>query len=94
MTREEIRTYVLDYLGGRLSCKEFVELLTDYLDGSMGLWTRVRFQLHLGLCLGCRRHLQHLKQTIDTLSRLPSEPPPPAIQEELLRRFRTWKQER
>lgn len=94
MTREEIRIYALDYLAGRLTCKEFVELLTDYLEGSMSLWTRVRFQLHLGLCRGCRHYLQHMKQTIRTLGRLPSEPPPPAVQDELLRRFRSWKQER
>ena len=88
MTREEIKTYVLDYLAGRLTCKEFVEMVTDFLEGSMSLWTRVQFQLHLGMCLGCRIYLKQMKHTIQALGRLPQEPAPPAVREELLRRFR------
>ena len=88
MTREEIKTYVLDYLAGRLTCKEFVEMVTDYLEGSMSLWTRVQFHLHLGMCLGCRIYLKQMKHTIQALGRLPQEPAPPAVREELLRRFR------
>lgn len=92
MTREEIRTYVLDCLAGRLSCKDFVELVTDYLDGSMPLWTRIRFQLHLGLCLGCHVYLKQMKQSIETLGRLPSDPPPSELRDQLIERFRSWKQ--
>ena len=91
MTREEIKTYVLDYLAGRLTCKEFVEMVTDYLEGSMSLWTRVRFRLHLGMCRGCLIYLKQMRQTIQTLGRLPEEPVPPAVREELLRRFRASK---
>jgi len=89
MTRKEIKVYVLDHLAGRLTCKEFVEMVTDDLEGSMSLWTRARFHLHLGMCLSCRIYLKQMKQTIHTLGRLPQEPVPPAVREELLRRFRT-----
>jgi predicted anti-sigma-YlaC factor YlaD len=91
MTREEMKIYVLDYLAGRMTCKEFVEIVTDYLEGSMSFWTRLRFHLHLGMCLGCRIYLKQLKQTIHTLGRLPQDPAPPAVREELVRRFRAWK---
>ncbi len=91
MTREDIKTYVLDYLAGRMTCKEFVEIITDYLDGSLSLLNRIRFHLHLGLCLGCRVYLRQMKHTIETLGRLPDEPVPPAVREQLLQRFRTWK---
>lgn len=91
MTREHIKIFVLDYLAGRMTCKEFVEVITDYLEGKMGLLQRIRFHLHLGLCLGCRTYLQQMRQTIKTLGRLPEQPPPPEIREELLDRFRTWK---
>lgn len=91
MTREEIRTYVLDYLAGRMTCKEFVELVTDYLDGSMPCLEKIRFHLHLGMCLGCRIYLKQMKHTIQTLGYLPQEPVPPAVREQLLRRFRSWK---
>ncbi len=88
MTRKQIKVYLLDHLAGRLTCKEFVERVTDYREGSMSLWTRVRFHLHLGMCLGCRIYLKQLKQTIHSLGRLPQEPVPPAVREELLRRLR------
>ncbi len=88
MTREEIKAYVMDYLGGRMTCVEFVEMVTDYLEGSMSLWMRVRFHMHLGLCFGCRVHLKQMQQTIQTLGRLPGVPAPPEVRAELLRRFR------
>jgi predicted anti-sigma-YlaC factor YlaD len=91
MTREQIKIFVLDYLAGRMTCKEFVEIITDYLEGSMTFFQRVRFHLHLGLCLGCRVYLRQMRQTIQTLGRLPEQPPPPQVRDELLRRFRTWK---
>lgn len=91
MTREEIKIYVLDYLAGRMACKDFVEIVTDYLEGSMPFLQRVRFHLHLGLCLGCRTYLRQMKQTIQTLGRLPEQPPAPEVRDELLQRFRTWK---
>ena len=88
MTRDEIKAYVMDYLAGRMTCVEFVEMVTDYLEGSMSFGRRVRFHLHLGLCLGCRVHLKQMRQTIQTLGRLPEAPAPPEVREELLRRFR------
>jgi len=88
MTREDIKIYVLDYLAGRMTCKDFVEMVTDYLEGTMPLHKRIRFHFHLGMCLGCRIYLQQMRQSIRTLGRLPQEPIPPAIREELLRRFR------
>ncbi len=94
MNRKEMKLHAIDYLAGKVTCKEFTEAITDYLEGNLGLFMWIRFQMHLGICLGCRRYLRQMKQTIRTLGCLPSEPPPPAVQDELLRRFRTWKHER
>ena len=91
MTREEIKAYVMDYLAGRMTCVEFVEMVTDYLEGSMSFGRRVRFHLHLGLCFGCRVHLKQMRQTIQTLGRLPEAPAPADVRDELLRRFRHMK---
>jgi len=91
VTREHIKIFVLDYLAGRMTCKEFVEIITDYLDGTMPLGRRIRFHLHLGLCQGCRTYLNQVKQTIRTLGHLPSQPPPPEVRDQLLQRFRSWK---
>ncbi len=91
MTREDIKIYVLDYLAGRMTCQEFVEIITDYLEGTMSFWQRIRFHLHLGLCFGCRVFLQQTKQTIHTVGRLPEEPVPPVIRQQLLERFQAWR---
>ena len=91
MTREAIKIFVLDYLAGRMTCAEFVEIITDYLEGSMTFWERIRFHLHLGMCFGCRVYLRQIRQTIQTVGRLPEEPVPPAVRDELLQRFQAWK---
>lgn len=74
-----------------MTCREVTELITDYLEGKLSLWDRVRFHYHLGLCVDCRTHLRQMRQTIATLGRLPIEPIPQAVRDELLRRFRAWK---
>ena len=93
MTRQELQNHLLKYLAGTLTCWEFVEAVTDYLEGRLSFVGWLRFQMHLGMCVGCRIHLRQMKQTIRTLRRLPSEPIPPQIHDELVRRFRTWKRQ-
>ncbi|MBI5855606.1 MAG: zf-HC2 domain-containing protein [Nitrospirae bacterium] len=89
MTREEINIYVLDYLAGRLTCKEWVEMVTNYLEGALSLWQRIRFHLHLGLCKGCRHYLQQMRVSIKAARMLPREAAPAHVREELIRRFRS-----
>ena len=83
---------LLSYMVGNFTCREIAQLVTDYLEGSLTVWERVRFQLHLGLCFACRNYLRQMKYTIATLRQLPPDPVPPHVKDELLKRFRTWKQ--
>lgn len=87
-----LKQKLMRYMVGNFSCHEIAQLITDYLDGSLTLKERVRFQLHLGLCFACRNYLRQMKYTIATLRQLPPEPVPQHVKEELLERFRTWKQ--
>lgn len=41
-----------------LDCNELVEMITAYLDGSLDLETRARFDEHLLDCDGCDNYLQ------------------------------------
>ncbi|MEB3072015.1 anti-sigma factor family protein [[Mycobacterium] vasticus] len=50
-----------------LDCNELVELVTAYLDGSLDLETRARFDEHLLECDGCANYLQQFRVTIGTL---------------------------
>lgn len=74
-----------------LTCKELTEIVTDYLEGRMSFSRRVRFHIHLGMCRHCRTYLRQMKMTIRALGKLPDDPIPPAVREELLERFRDWK---
>jgi predicted anti-sigma-YlaC factor YlaD len=91
MTRDDLKNQIIDSLAGKLTCKEVTETITDYLEGNLSFVDRVRFQMHLGMCFGCRRYLRQMKLTIRTLGALPAEPIPPAVRDELIQRFRTWK---
>jgi predicted anti-sigma-YlaC factor YlaD len=77
-----------------MTCKELTELVTDYLEGRMSLWRRVQFQLHLGMCGHCRAYLVQMRSTIQAVGRLPLEPPPAELREELLRRFASMRPDR
>ena len=72
-----------------LVCREFVELVTDYLEGALPATERVRFEAHLAECDGCESYLEGMRQTIGTLRTL-REPPSldPETRDALLQAFR------
>ena len=74
-----------------MTCKELVELVTEYLEGMLSELDCARFEEHLAECPGCRTYLQQMRQTIRVLGRLPEEALSADSREELLRAFRTWK---
>jgi len=75
-------------------CREIVELVTDFAEGKMGFWDRLRFQLHLGMCRHCREYVRQVRLTVKLASLLPPPPPPPEVEVELLKRFRDWRSSR
>jgi len=42
-----VKEKIMDYLAGKLTCKEVTEAVTEYLEGTFTFWERVRFQMHL-----------------------------------------------
>jgi anti-sigma factor RsiW len=78
-------------LSQELTCQELVELVTDYLEGTLPPVERARFEAHIAGCTGCRRYLAQMRQTIATLPRLTEESIQPEAREALLRTFRKWK---
>ena len=54
----------------RLTCREIVELLTDYLERSLPPRQLARVEEHLATCVGCRAYLDQLRTTIGVLRRL------------------------
>lgn len=74
-----------------LTCKELVELLTEYLEGVLPPMERHRFEEHLAGCQGCRNYLQQMRETIRLTGQLTEEAIEPQAKETLLQVFRTWK---
>ena len=74
-----------------LVCQEFVELVTDYLEGTLPEAERLRFEAHLAECDGCDRYLDQIRATVATLGHLPAEDLDPDVRDDLLSAFRDWK---
>jgi anti-sigma factor RsiW len=71
-----------------LACREFVELVTDYLEGALTDAERVRFEAHLAECDGCTGYLEDMRRLVGSLHDAPEPPPDPVTHETLLRAFR------
>lgn len=74
-----------------MTCKELVELVTDYLEERLPTSERLRFEQHLVGCEGCVNYLDQMRETIMLLGRLDEESIPASTREPLLRAFRDWK---
>ncbi len=74
-----------------MTCKELVELITDYLENALSPAERARFEAHLGRCDGCTNYLDQMRRTIVLSGRLTEESIAPRVQEELLHVFQDWK---
>ncbi|BDG06066.1 anti-sigma factor family protein [Anaeromyxobacter oryzae] len=75
-----------------LSCRELVELASDYVEGRLSLGDRTRFEMHLCWCPPCRTYLRQIRETIETAGRLTEEDLGAGAREALLAAFRGWKQ--
>jgi anti-sigma factor RsiW len=71
-----------------LVCREFVELVTDYLEGALPEEERIRFEAHLAECDGCTGYLEDMRRLVGSLHDVPEPPPDAATREALLRAFR------
>jgi anti-sigma factor RsiW len=74
-----------------MTCRELVQVVTDYLEGMLPDADRLRLEAHLAVCPYCEEYVAQMRQTIEALGELPSEPIDPSRQEELLRAFRGWR---
>jgi anti-sigma factor RsiW len=75
--------------GATITCRQVVELVTDYLEGELDDGTRAELEAHLGLCPGCHTYFEQMRRTIDQLGHVPVETLSPQAQDELLAAFRT-----
>ena len=73
-----------------LTCKEVVELVTEFLGKTMDPKERVRLEQHLLVCPPCTLHLAQLRTTIDFTAMIRTDAEPVEVNQELLEKFRAW----
>lgn len=73
-----------------LTCREVVELLSDYLDGALEDDLRRTVERHLAACEGCDRALAQVRETIRLTGMLREEHLTPEQEATFRDAFRGW----
>jgi anti-sigma factor RsiW len=74
-----------------LVCKEVVELVTEYLEGTLSRRDRKRFEQHIAGCEACTAYLASMRRTIATTGRLTEDRIPANVRDDLVAAFRDWR---
>jgi predicted anti-sigma-YlaC factor YlaD len=77
-----------------LTCRELVELVTDYLEGALSTKDRLDFERHLVWCSWCRDYVEQVQTTIELTGAPDVYEPPSPLREALLDAFRDWRRKR
>lgn len=73
-----------------LTCKQLVELVTDYLEEKLPTAERERFEDHLAACDDCSVYVEQIQQTIRMTGAVTVESLSPEARDTLLRAFDDW----
>ena len=76
-----------------VTCREVVELLSDYLDDAIPAPDRARLDAHLAGCDGCSAALEQLRETIRVTGTLTEEQVARKQLEPVRSVFRAWRSE-
>ena len=78
-----------------ITCREFVEVVTDYLEGVVPEEQVELIEEHLVMCDWCKTYLDQLDAIVAALpASATPEPVPATTRDALVTMFRTWKAER
>lgn len=77
-----------------ITCREVLDLLTDYLEAALPPGLHARVERHLLECDHCTQYLDELRATIGALGALGAlaeDEVPSDVRDALLTAFRTWR---
>ena len=75
-----------------MTCKELVEVVSDYLEGRLPAEAKQRLEEHLGECPYCAEYIDQMRHTIAALGELTEDSITPETRGELLEAFRGWRE--
>lgn len=76
-----------------ITCREVVELVSDYLEDALPAEERARFEMHLVYCRGCDSYLEQMRETLRLMGHLSEDALDGEARQSLLKAFRDWKRE-
>ena len=47
-----------------MTCKEVVEIVSDYLEDALSAQDRARFEAHLAGCAGCTTYVEQMREIV------------------------------
>ena len=74
-----------------LTCRELVELVSDYLEGSLSRRDRKRFEKHIRSCGNCHEYVEQFRETIRLTGTLRTDDVSKEAADVLLSHFSAWK---
>ena len=74
-----------------MSCRELVEAITAYLDGTLPAADRGRFDAHLSECPDCTEYVAQMRNTIERLGRLDETTLSRETRQGIIAAFRDWR---
>lgn len=77
-----------------LVCQEIVELVTDYLEGTLSRRDRRRFERHIAGCEHCTEYLAQMRETLRLTGRLVPEDLTPEMEREFTALYHQWRSQR
>jgi anti-sigma factor RsiW len=73
-----------------MNCNRLVELVTDYLEGTLDPYTTDRFEAHLEECDGCVAYIEQMRATVTAIGKLSETSLQPRMRDRLLAAFDDW----
>jgi anti-sigma factor RsiW len=74
-----------------ISCRELVELVSDYFEGALTASDRARLESHVADCGNCAAYVRQMRETITLMGELPTLTLSARTEARLLVAFREWK---
>lgn len=75
-----------------MTCEEFTENVTEYLEGRVPYGERIGMWFHAVLCGPCKRYLEQMREVVDLCDELGEEESrdgaPEEVKDDLLEKFR------
>jgi anti-sigma factor RsiW len=75
---------------GGITCRTFVELVTEYLEERIDADTRTRFEQHVAGCPGCARYLDQIRASARVLGHVSLDTISTEARDQLMAAFRSW----